>query len=161
MTSASGLLMSDAGLDQLKADEGLRLSAYNDATGRLIERTDLAIPGYPSIGYGLNLIAGITADEAEWLLINRLHAIEHKLETVWIDFPSWPQIHLDVAVMIDYNTGSVQKWPGLVNAIRSHLPESLIVRNIYSSEAYRSSATHSRYQRFCDAILRDTWKGAD
>lgn len=63
-------------LDELKSDEGLRLKAYDDATGAEI------VPGYqmkghPSIAYGRALDTnGITVDEAEYLLTNSVDYYE-------------------------------------------------------------------------------------
>jgi lysozyme len=48
-------------LDQIKRDEGLRLTPYKDSVGVL------------TIGYGTNLDEGIDRGEAEYLLANRLN----------------------------------------------------------------------------------------
>jgi hypothetical protein len=154
------LLMSNAGLAQLKADEGFRGTVYNDATGLPVQKWNLSMPGNLTIGYGLNLFAGITADEAEYLLINRLISNGTRLERIWPDFPRWPQMCLDVALMIDYNTGDVSKWPGFINAVRSRMQGDIIASNIRSSEAWRSSLTHARYERFALAVISGSWNHA-
>lgn len=51
----------------LKRHEGLRLHPYKCSAGKL------------TIGYGLNLDAGITEEEAEYLLLSRIKKIEEKL----------------------------------------------------------------------------------
>ena len=54
-------------IDQVKRDEGLRLTPYRDSVGKL------------TIGYGTNLDDGISKEEAEYLLANRLHAKQIEL----------------------------------------------------------------------------------
>ena len=47
--------------------EGLRLTVYDDATGRELKPGD-TIQGYPSVGYGRNLTGkGISHEEADFL----------------------------------------------------------------------------------------------
>lgn len=60
----------------IKYHEGLRLMPYTDTTG------------HTTIGYGLNLSAGITIDEANWLLGNRLQSAIRTAEAqLW-----WPHV---------------------------------------------------------------------
>lgn len=55
-------------IDQIKRDEGLRLSPYKDSVGKL------------TIGYGRCLdTRGITKDEAEYMLANDLHSVQIEL----------------------------------------------------------------------------------
>jgi lysozyme len=55
-------------IDQIKRDEGLRLSPYKDSLGKL------------TIGYGRCLdTRGITKDEAEYMLANDLHSVRIEL----------------------------------------------------------------------------------
>lgn len=55
-------------IDQIKRDEGLRLSPYKDSLGKL------------TIGYGRCLdTKGISKDEAEYLLANDLHEVQISL----------------------------------------------------------------------------------
>lgn len=62
-------------VDVLKQEEGLRLCAYDDATGATI-LPGTRVAGNPTIGIGTNLApgAGITEVEADYLLINRLRS---------------------------------------------------------------------------------------
>ena len=61
--------MIDLLKDILKRDEGLRYQAYDDATGKMIERGDI-IKGYVSIGCGRNLHYGLSGEEIDFLLNN-------------------------------------------------------------------------------------------
>jgi lysozyme len=55
-------------IDQIKRDEGLRLSPYKDSLGKL------------TIGYGRCLdTRGISKDEAEYMLANDLHSVRIEL----------------------------------------------------------------------------------
>lgn len=67
--------MADAVRERVKRHEGLRLQVYDDATGRPIVAGSTVI-GNPTIGYGVLVAApgGLTDDEAEALLDNRLRA---------------------------------------------------------------------------------------
>jgi lysozyme len=55
---------------QLHRDESLRLTVYDDATGKPIV-PGVVVKGNPTIGIGRNLIGdGISTDEADYLLAN-------------------------------------------------------------------------------------------
>jgi len=80
-------------IDQLKTDEGFRALPYRDTQG------------YLTIGYGLNLDAGITEPEAAWLLENRVNATATALvvKLPWVS--SLDQARQDVLVNMAYNLG--------------------------------------------------------
>lgn len=64
---------------ELQRDEGLRLFAYDDANGDMIERGTI-VKGHVTIGYGRALdVNGITAEEAGWLLENDIARTECEL----------------------------------------------------------------------------------
>jgi lysozyme len=86
-------------LDQLKRDEGLRLTPYRDSVGKL------------TIGYGRNLDAeGISADEAEYMLHNDLIAHTQALEKALPWVTTLDQARHDALVNIAFNVGV----PGLL-----------------------------------------------
>lgn len=63
-------------IDQLRRDESLRLTVYDDATGKPIVPGTL-VKGHPTIGYGRALdVEGITKDEAEYLLSNDVSRVK-------------------------------------------------------------------------------------
>lgn len=79
---------------QLKEEEGLRLKPYQDTVGKL------------SIGYGRNLTdKGISADEAEYLLV---HDIQATMAAVSVRLPWFPRLDgVRQRVLLDmaYNQG--------------------------------------------------------
>ncbi len=80
-------------ITQLKHHEGFRATPYTDSVGIL------------TIGYGLNLEAGITEREASVLLENRIRYLRSRLSMViafWHDIP--PQWQ-DVLTNMAYNIG--------------------------------------------------------
>ena len=62
-------------IPMLRAEEGLRLTVYDDANGQPI-RPGSVVVGHPSVGWGRALdVRGITAEEAEALLAADVDAI--------------------------------------------------------------------------------------
>jgi lysozyme len=80
-------------LDDLKQDEGLRLLPYKDTVGKL------------TIGYGLNLDAGITEVEANWILQNRVNDIKRSLHSSFNWYRAMDGARQDVIVNMVYNLG--------------------------------------------------------
>lgn len=73
--------------EMLLLHEGIRLRAYDDATGRLIMPGD-RVRGYVTVGVGRNLISrGLTREEALYLLENDIKAVErevkYRLHDIW------------------------------------------------------------------------------
>lgn len=96
--------------DQLKRHEGLRLTVYDDATGKPIKQGDTLI-GHPTIGVGRLLTdgRGITTAEAESLLANDIDIVIDELNR---NIPWWNDMNEPRrAVMINmcFNLG----WPKL------------------------------------------------
>ena len=67
----------------LRADEGVRCYAYDDATGMQVT----APVGKLTIGMGTNLAAGLDAHEVDWLCRNRLHKAWDRLAELLTDEP--------------------------------------------------------------------------
>lgn len=80
--------------DLIKRHEGTgprrrgRLVVYDDATGKALRPGDTLV-GVPTIGYGRNLLRGITALEADVLLENDLKGAESDGQT----FTWWSQLY--------------------------------------------------------------------
>lgn len=107
---------------RLKAEEGLRLQVYDDATGAMI-RPGSRVAGNPTIGVGTNLGpgAGITEAEAEYLLMNRLRAAATDAATL-SGFNSLDDVRRLVLVDMAFNMGApgVRKFAGMLTAIQAH-----------------------------------------
>lgn len=111
---------------QLKRDEDLRLTVYDDATGKPIVKGTLVL-GNPTIGIGRNLSGkGITGDEAVYLVSNDI--AEVKIE-VGIALP-WTSnldlVRLAVLLNMAFNMG-IAKLLGFKNTL------SLIQQGKYAS----------------------------
>lgn len=145
--------MTPDGIKRLMLDEGLRLLPYWDATeGNL---TYSSANGWPTIGFGRNLVGrGISFSEAKLMLENDLVAFEMQFANV-VTF-QMPDVWADVCKMIQYNTGNLAAWPHMLLAMRNG-NESAVITEIHDSDAYRG-AQHTRYDRFCNAVLCRSWK---
>ena len=117
--------MTPDGIDRIKLDEGLRLKPYKDT----------AIPPKLTIGFGLNLDAGITKEEAEWLLLNRLSKLESTLEhhIIW---SSLNNARRDVLLNMAYNLG---------------------LDGLYKFNRFFQRLSMRDYQRAADEMLDSVW----
>lgn len=98
-------------LTRLMKEEGRRIKAYNDKTGRGVtcKTLDPTTTGNLSIGYGTNLEGGLDADEMLFLLQHRIELAHDALSTNAADWypelckldPLRASVYLDVA----YNAG--------------------------------------------------------
>ena len=97
-------------LDDLKQDEGLRLLPYKDTVGKL------------TIGYGLNLDAGISEIEAHWLLQNRVNDIRRNLYSAFTWYRFLNDTRKDVIVNMVYNLGlaGVLRFKKLIERLELH-----------------------------------------
>lgn len=68
---------------KLRTEEGCKLNVYDDATGQAIGPSTY-VKGNPTIGIGTNLGvgAGITEEEADYLLSNRLNIAASEVATL-------------------------------------------------------------------------------
>jgi lysozyme len=81
-------------IDQLKRDEGLKLSPYQDTVGKL------------TIGYGRNLSdKGITAIEAQILLANDVAETTERLKAALPQLKSLDQVRYSVLINMAFNMG--------------------------------------------------------
>src|ERR1051326_3963736 len=72
-------------LEDLDRDEGVRLTPYDDATGKPLLPGDTLV-GNITIGAGVNISAGLSADEAHYLKEQRLKRIELEVNR---EYPWW------------------------------------------------------------------------
>ena len=78
----------------IKAEEGFRAKPYTDTTGHV------------TIGYGTNLSVGITPDEGEYLLIERLRDRERQIRAGWAGFDTLPANIQDAVLDLAYVVGA-------------------------------------------------------
>jgi lysozyme len=109
--------------DRLRQHEGLRLQVYDDATGEPI-RPGSHVVGKPTIGIGTLLCApgGITHEEAEYLLANRLsvatNAVVKLVPGLSIDDP----VRFDVLKEMAFQMGAtgLSEFRKTLQAVREH-----------------------------------------
>lgn len=127
--------------DTIKGAEGCRLIPYRDTSGHL------------TIGWGINLDAGITLDEANTLLAGRVELAIRQAEIQ----PWWPHVAGNDArarafVEILFNVG-----PGALDGFRKALDAAMQDDWAACSAAFLDSLWHrqvgARAERICAMIL--------
>ncbi|MBV5347006.1 hypothetical protein JZU46_02150 [bacterium] len=91
-------------IDQLKEDEGFSATPY------------LCTAGHLTIGYGFNLDAGITEEEARIILINRVDELDSTLEKTFPWYTHLDSARKDVIINMVYNLG-LEKFKGFKRLI--------------------------------------------
>lgn len=124
-------------IEQLKRHEGLRLTVYDDATGRPVAKGD-TLQGNPTIGVGRLLTdgRGLSTAEVEMLLENDIKVVVDDLNR---NVPWWNQLsEARQAVLINmcFNMG----WPRL----------SLFEKMLYALEIYD-------YETAADEMIDSLW----
>lgn len=95
----------DAMIAELKRDEGLRLTVYDDATGAAL-KPGKAIVGHPTIGIGRALdVRGITPDESMYLLGNDIDAFALGLSQAYTWFSGLDEVRQRAIVNMTFNLG--------------------------------------------------------
>ena len=107
-------LAVDLLMARIKKHESLRLSVYDDATGKPIVPGSV-VKGIPTIGFGRNLKRGITENEAVYLLTNDVDTVisEVRRALPWVkdlDHARW-----SVIMELGFNLGV----PGLLEFKRT------------------------------------------
>ena len=106
--------------EQLMRHEGLRLQVYDDATGDMI-LPGSTVRGIPTIGYGRNLLVGLSEEEARLLLENDINRVRRQLTLAlpWID--SLSEIRQRVLIDMGFNLGiaGLLKFKATLAAIQS------------------------------------------
>lgn len=108
-------------IDRLRQHEGLKLQAYDDATGAVIKPGSRVI-GNPTIGVG-TLIGpggGITEDEAEYLLANRVQIAQKAAESLAPELQKEDPVRFDVLVEMAFQMGGagLAKFENTLQAVR-------------------------------------------
>lgn len=90
---------------ELTADEGLRLTAYDDATGAPIKQ-GTTVKGHITIGIGRALdVRGISPDEAKYLLANDIAAFTLGLTQAYTWFNNLDDVRQRILVNMAFNMG--------------------------------------------------------
>jgi len=118
--------------------EGYQQFVYDDATGEPI-RPGSVVVGYPTVGYGLNLVGrGVLRNEAEYLLEKELETIYGELDKDYAWFKDLSPPRQAVLADMRYNLGR----EGLAK--------------------FRQTLSHvqmGRYEAAGDAMLVSKWAG--
>lgn len=145
--------MTPAGLERLKIDEGLRLTAYPDPKTKGPPWTI----GYGSTGSGIVKGTVWTQSQALGNLLARIHWIETQLSRHLKFFRALSPVRRDVLINIAYNIGvaGLLKWPITLSAIgRGDYTEG--AKDIRDNKVW-ANQVHERAHRCADALEKDTW----
>lgn len=106
-------------IDRLRLHEGMRLTVYDDSTGKPIQRGSQVI-GNPTIGIGTLLSApgGITASEADMLLRNRVSIATSAAERLAPGLAKSDPVRFDVVVELAFQLG-MNGLSKFVNTLRA------------------------------------------
>ena len=91
-------------IEQLVMHEGLRLQAYDDATGKPI-RAGSKLQGHPTIGIGRNLARGISQMEAMILLKQDIFECRRDLTKTYPWFATLSDVRQRVLLDMAFNLG--------------------------------------------------------
>lgn len=113
-------------LATLKVHEGLRLQAYDDATGKPATAGS-RIQGNVTVGYGRNLIGrGLTLPEANHLLDNDVDEVVSELDKRMPYWRTWTEPRQWGIAELGFNLGVsnfVMTWPTTVSMLKAGLFE--------------------------------------
>lgn len=156
--------MTPDGITRLQRDEAeggkAVLFVYDDATARPIKPGDKAgsTVGYATIGFGRNLCTrGITPAEAAFMFANDLAMMEVVIINQFPRIePLLDTVRGDVVTMVNFNSGSLTKWPKFMAAVQADAwPQAML--QLLNSDAARKLVP--RYQRMAKALMANSWQG--
>lgn len=122
--------------------EGLRLKAYDDRTGRTLER-GAELKGNPTIGVGRNLIGlGITKHEAYYLLDQDIERVSKELFNQLPWFESLDSVRQEVLANMCFNMGisTLLTFRTMLSAISHHHYEhasTALLDSRYAKQVWR------------------------
>lgn len=107
--------------DRLRTNEGFRGTCYDDATGKPIGPGSQVI-GKPTIGIGTLLCSpgGITVDEANYLLANRVQIAQKAAESLVPGLQQSDPVRFDVLTELAFQLGAsgLAKFTNTLQAVR-------------------------------------------
>ena len=107
--------------DRIEQQEGRRLTVYDDATGKAIQKGSVVI-GNPTIGVGVLLSSpgGLTDDEVDYLLRNRVNIAVSYVHIVFPAMNSLNSVRFDVLTQMAYQMGltGLRGFPKMIAAVK-------------------------------------------
>ena len=150
-------MLTADGFKRLMLDEGTgpmigeALMPYYDGNAAIIGRSS---SGWPTIGFGHNLVAGITMKQAMVMLTDDLAKVYATVDKIFTH-SAIPAVWADVAYMIQFNTGNLVAWPSFIAAVKAN-NNARAQSELMDSDVYRNEG-HVRYERFVQAIRDNHW----
>jgi len=149
----------NAVLELIKKDEGLRLKAYDDATGKTVKPGYL-MKGHVTIGYGINVEAGITEDEAIYLLHQRVFKIHTQLDSAfgWYHGEGIITARMGVLISMVYNMGipRFRKFKKMLKALENY-DHVEATKQLLDSKAARNPLLKRRYKHLAKMLETNEW----
>lgn len=153
--------MTPLGLDRLARDENEPLYIGNQITSMLIwDETALPIEpsaenGYPTIGFGRNLVANpLSKSESLLLLTNDVAKCEAEIFAALPWIANISPVARDVLTMVHFNTGNVLVWHDTLAALRAGDTKSAAAALLNSKAA---KELPDRYKRMSGALAAGSW----
>jgi len=143
----------------IKDHESLRLTVYDDATGKPLRKGD-TLEGHPTIGYGRNLSGlGISLAESDMLLEHDIQRVVGELIASLPFFTRLSTVRKSVLIDMCYNIGikRLLNFARMISAIEVHDYKTAareIVDSKYAKQVGRRAQTLSQMMRD-DKISRD------
>lgn len=136
-----------------KLNEGLRLTVYDDKTGRTIGPGSVVI-GYPSIGYGTNLTVPISEEAADFLYNERY---DEAVTDIFKIFPRG-EVEMDSAQLLtlvdmryQMGSGGFRLFKAMIAAVKAgDWPKA--ADECMNSDYGRDPLTTARAQANADAL---------
>jgi lysozyme len=136
---------------ELKRDEGLRLTVYDDATG-LALKPGVTLKGHPTIGVGRALdIRGISTAEAIAMLTDDITAFETGLRQAYVWYGNLDDVRQRVLLNMAFNLGlaGLSQFRGMLNYVAERNYDGA-AREMEESAWYRQAG--ARAKRLAEAM---------
>jgi GH24 family phage-related lysozyme (muramidase) len=145
-------------LAQLGVEEGSRALPYDDATGKTLVK-GMTLQGYITIATGVNLSAGLDAEEMTFLVSHRAQKFVD-----WLSQFAWYQsqdvVRQAALVDLTFNLGQggLLHWPHFVSFMASH-DYVHAAAEIAGNSTWISEVGQSRSGRIKSMIATGNWPG--
>lgn len=136
---------------ELSIDEGVRLTVYDDVTGRPLKKGD-RLEGHPTIGIGRALdVNGISMDEAKRMLVNDLaYYIAELSKLAW--FTALDSVRKRVIVNMRHQLGmaGLMRFKQMITAIEAHTYD--VAANCMLASDWARRETPARAKRLANIM---------